>query len=333
MLVFIEFLRAIATLLIFNSHLKGVYPTDILSFGGGLGLALFYMLSGYLLSNINENTRFTKWYFKRIGRLYVPLVLFRTILVVIGNIQINSFIGFIKTFVFPAYWFVASIVIFYVIYYLFVKFVYRRFGKKAIVTAWVFCGISFVVLYITKSPIGLFSLENLQIYNKFGVETPYVISQFIWFSAMLLGLYVKEFSINKVKALKGKYLYLVFSIASVLVFLGVRVFERFGFNLEFLLPISYIGFAYFIFEFFELVENELKKQQKKVFFKPVRLVSMCSLEIYFVQFVWINLFKEIMFPINFILIIAVTIVSGVVLHIVSNKLLNINIRKNVSNGM
>lgn len=35
-----------------NSHFKGVYPTDLLSFGGGFGLALFYMISGFLLADM-----------------------------------------------------------------------------------------------------------------------------------------------------------------------------------------------------------------------------------------------------------------------------------------
>ena len=46
MIAFIEVSRAIATAFIANSHFKGVYPTDILSFRGGFGLALFYMISG-----------------------------------------------------------------------------------------------------------------------------------------------------------------------------------------------------------------------------------------------------------------------------------------------
>lgn len=329
MLVFIEVLRAIATLLIFNSHLKDVYPTDILSFGGGLGLALFYMLSGYLLSDINENTRFPKWYLKKIKRLYVPLILYRMILLVIGYIQVSSFTGFIKAFLFPAYWFVASMVIFYAIYYLFVKFIYRKFGKKSIIGAWLFCGISFLILYITKSPIGLFSLENLQICNKFSVETPYVISQFIWFSSMLLGLYVKEFSNNQIKMTNRKYLYLICSVVCVLLFLVVRVFEKLGLDLEFLLPISYIGFSYCVFIFFEGLEDSLKNLQGKIYLKPIKIISICSLEIYFVQFVWINLFKEIIFPINLFLIIFVTIIVGFILHTVSNKLLNLNKKSDI----
>lgn len=73
MIQFIEVLRAIATALIANSHFKGVYPTDLLSFGGGFGLALFYMISGFLLANIKRSTKFTEWYFKKVARLYISI--------------------------------------------------------------------------------------------------------------------------------------------------------------------------------------------------------------------------------------------------------------------
>lgn len=323
MLVFIEFLRAIATLLILNSHLKGVYPTDFLSFGGGLGLALFYMLSGYLLSNINENTKFVKWYLKKLLRLYVPLFLFRGFLVVVGYIKIASIMDFVRNFIFPTYWFVASMVIFYAIYYLFVKFIYRKFGKKAIIGTWFFCGLCFTVLYATQSPVGLFSLENLEFIEVFSLETPYVISQFIWFSAMLVGLYVKEFLVMLKESEKKNYLNLINAILCVLLFLAVRIFERVDIDLEFLLSISYIGFAYFLFRFFIGLENLLKGIQGKIYFKPIEIISMCSLEIFYVQFIWISLFKSIVFPLNILLLVAGTLFTGFILHIISNKVISI----------
>lgn len=323
MLVFIEFLRAIATLLILNSHLKGVYPTDFLSFGGGLGLALFYMLSGYLISNINENTKFVKWYFKKLLRLYVPLFLFRGFLVVVGYIKITSIMDFVRNFIFPTYWFVASMVIFYAIYYLFVKFIYRKFGKKAIIGTWIFCGLSFTVLYATQSPVGLFSLENLEFMEVFSLETPYIISQFIWFSAMLVGLYVKEFLVMLEEPEKKNYLNLINAILCVLLFLAVRIFELVDIDLEFLLSISYVGFAYFLFRFFIGLENLLKGIQKKIYFKPIKIISMCSLEIFYVQFIWISLFKSIVFPLNILLLVAGTVFTGFILHKISNKVLSI----------
>lgn len=314
MLVFIEFLRAIATLLIFNSHLKGVYPTDILSFGGGLGLAVFYMLTGYLLSNINENTRFPKWYAKKLLRLYVPLVLFKTILVVIGEIQIKSFVDFIKNFIFPTYWFVASMVIFYAVYFVFVKYIYKNFGRKSIIVTWIFCGLSFIVLYITKNSIGLFSIGDLNFAKTFEVETPYLISQFIWFSSMLGGLYIKESFSGLKRSLNKKYKHIVSVVVCILLFLLIRVLQRYGVDIEFLLPVSYFGFAYSMFIWFMGLENKLKTYSGKIYYKPIEIISKCSLELYYVQFVIIELLHVLIFPINLIVILITTVIIGFILN-------------------
>lgn len=90
MFYFIEYLRAIATLLVANSHFKGVYPNDILSFGGGFGLALFYMISGFLLANIQNDTKLYKWYLPKLMRLYIPLFIVRIIEIIVGYREIVS---------------------------------------------------------------------------------------------------------------------------------------------------------------------------------------------------------------------------------------------------
>ena len=104
MIQFIEVVRAIATMLIANSHFKGVYPADLLSFGGGFGLALFYMISGFLLANIKPNAKLTSWYTKKVVRLYIPLVILKLIEMLIGYLKIETVGQFFREFVFPASW-------------------------------------------------------------------------------------------------------------------------------------------------------------------------------------------------------------------------------------
>lgn len=323
MLLFIEVLRTIAVLLIFNSHLKGVYPTDILSFGGGFGLALFYMLSGYLLSGINQKTRFFKWYSKRIIRLYIPLVIFEVIKFIFGFTKITCFQDFFKAFIFPTYWFVASMIILYAVYYLFVKYIYNRYGKKAISTILVICFTLFLIFYISRSPLGLFSLQSLKVSDVFSVESPYLISQLIWFSSMLVGLSVKNTDFFRTNVLKQKTLCFLGVVICSLIFFVVRIFGKIDIDLEFLLPFSYIGFAYFIFGFIKLFENGLQNARGTPVFKLIKIISKSSLEIYYVQFVFIVLFKEFIFPLNFALILVAAILTAVLLHFVSEKCNNI----------
>ena len=254
MLYFIEFLRAIATVLIANSHFKGVYPSDILSFGGGLGLALFYMISGYLLANINEKTSFSSWYVKKVIRLYIPLYLVKLIEMIMGRIKITSFEAFFKGFIFPGSWFGGSMVIMYVVYFLFVKYVYMRYGRKSIGRCGVLLILTFVAFFIMKPNISTFSLETLVTVPQFSIETPYLITQFIWMFCMLLGFYLRRY--GKVRIIKREMLiYLGTSFICLFIFMCTKlVTKHYGYsNVQFLLAVSYVGFAYSLFVFFEFI--------------------------------------------------------------------------------
>ena len=86
---FVEIYRCLATLIILNSHYNGVYPIR-LDIGGELGLAMFFMLSGYLCVNIDEHTKFIPWYLKHILRLYIPFLIWQTsVLMVRGGVSIQ----------------------------------------------------------------------------------------------------------------------------------------------------------------------------------------------------------------------------------------------------
>ena len=99
---FIEALRALAVVFIVNSHLKGVYPSDSFSFGAGMGLALFYMISGYLLAGAAKREHLGKWYVRKVLRLYIPLWIYKTVMVGVGYEAVHGFGGFFRSFLFPA---------------------------------------------------------------------------------------------------------------------------------------------------------------------------------------------------------------------------------------
>lgn len=67
----VDMLRALAALFVLNSHYGSVYPVK-LTIGAELGVAIFFTLSGFLLSSINANTRFLPWIIKKELRLFVP---------------------------------------------------------------------------------------------------------------------------------------------------------------------------------------------------------------------------------------------------------------------
>lgn len=224
MIAFITVLKAIAAAFIANSHFKGVYPTDIMSFGGGFGLGLFYMVSGYLLANIKSETSFIKWYLKRIVRLYIPLYIWRLITILIGVTEIGNLKDFIMLFIFPGTWFGASMLLLYPIYYVFVKYIYAKYKNKSIYFSTGIFALVFLALFIIKPSISTFSLQSLQIEEKFSVETVYFITQFIWITCMLIGFAMRK---SLLLANKG-YILLGTNIICLGLFLLIRLLRTRG---------------------------------------------------------------------------------------------------------
>lgn len=110
----------------------------------------------------------------------------------IGYLKIETVGQFFREFIFPASWFGASMIILYLVYYWIVKFLYAKKGMSSIWIVDIFVAISFLVMFVTKSKVGMFSLETLQIADSFGIETPYIISLPIWLTSMLVGFQLRK---------------------------------------------------------------------------------------------------------------------------------------------
>lgn len=335
MFYFIECLRAIATALIANSHFKGVYPSDILSFGGGMGLALFFMISGYLLANINHETKFLKWYGKRVIRIYIPLYIVKLIQFAIGNLQITSGWDFFKKFVFPGSWFGGAILVMYIVYYIFVKYFFVKYKKKSIFFLGILATLCFIFLYVFRPSFSIFSIETLTIQSKFAIETPYFITQFVWLICMILGLYLRHYREKRVSN-KSKVSNWIMVAIMVILFAFTKLIiqaERFE-NWQFLLAISYVGFAYALFKCFMDVEDWLVKFSETRLWNLIKIVSQCSLEIYYIQFLWIHLLKDVAFPVNLLLLIIAIVLSAYIIHLISEWIIGkiMNVGKLVKNS-
>lgn len=333
MIQFIEVLRAIATALIANSHFKGVYPTDLLSFGGGFGLALFYMISGFLLANIKPSTKLTEWYFKKVARLYIPLIILKTIEIIVGYLKVDTVGQFVREFIFPASWFGASMLILYLLYYGIVKELYLKNGIGVIRLIHVIDLVVFLLLFTTKAGIGMFSLETLAVADVFSVETPYIISLPIWMSSMLAGFEVRKIydAPDKQNNSKNVCLYGIGVVVTMVSFFAVKILEKKagGTNLMIALPVIYIGFAYTMFRFFMALEEKIEVLPDNIWKKVVWTISACSLEIYYIQFPWIHTFRNFMFPVNWVLIVTITVVSAYLLHCVSNTVFHALVKRKV----
>lgn len=319
MLYFIEYLRAIATLLVANSHFKGVYPNDALSFGGGFGVSLFFIISGYLLANINEDTRFIFWIKNKLLRLYIPLIFVRIIEITLGRLSINNIRDFIHYFIFPGTWFGGSLLVFYLLYYLVVKyFIHDETRTKQVYLIVIALFFLYTLLFIFKPSFAVFSISTMKIEEVFGVKTPYMISQFIWFICMLIGyLLRKERHNNNNIAINSILLF-----ASIVGFLSIKTKTHGGSNnnLMYLFGFIYIVFAVSMFNLFAKGEKCFRSNHKNVISIFFRIISKCSLEIYYIQFIWLWLLKDVLFPINLALLILCIVTSALFLNKISSKI-------------
>lgn len=329
MIAYIDFLRFCAIVLVANSHFKGVYPTDILSFGGGFGLALFYMISGYLLSNTSKEKGFLGWYLKRLVKLYIPLWMIMGVETAIGYIKIDGLSKFISVFIFPGMWFTASMVVMYPLYYMFVRKVYAKSGNKSLKSAIGVLSISYFLMYFSRPKWCLFSFEFLSIMDKFSIETPYVITHTAWAVCMLMGLYIRK-NWNSEKQIKA-FNHVIMVGGSIALFFIIRIAER-KLNIDFLellLPVTYVAFSYAMFAICIAKEKTINKYMACGLGSFIGKISRSSIEIYYLQFIFIEKFRNIFFPMNWFVIVVSISISAIVFHKISDNIFKICIRKHI----
>lgn len=322
MISFVVFLKFLAVVLVINSHCKGVYPTDILSFGGGFGLSLFYMISGYLLSDIKSTTRLKPWYIKKVIRLYVPLWIIKMLEVITGYLKITTAEELVRNFIYPGMWFTASIIILYLIYFFLVKYVFI-YGERTIRISIYILIICYLLLFLFKPQIAVFSFSNLTFADSFSVETPYLISQFIWLICMLMGGYAGRMWETGRYNLNRFSCYCMLAV-SFIAFFAIRVLGKRGFDLaEIFLLFVYCGFAAAVFSLGMQKEDMVSALLQTKLGTIIKELSKSSLEIYYIQFMMIDLLKTIFFPLNLFLIIVLAFSTGLICHVISERIIRV----------
>jgi peptidoglycan/LPS O-acetylase OafA/YrhL len=122
------FIRAVAILLIVNSHLDLYYPIPYLGTGGAIGNSLFFVLSsfGLLISEKKKPRQFTEWYTQRIKRIYPTIWVVVIILTLPFKLHTNALsakdvLTFAGNFFYPSFWFLQALMIFYFIGFFIIK--------------------------------------------------------------------------------------------------------------------------------------------------------------------------------------------------------------------
>lgn len=297
---FITFLRALAACIITNSHYTNVYPVEIIANGGLLGDILFFAVSGYCLVNIK--TSFVKWYWKRLYRVYPPVLFITLVYVLIGSYYASGF-GLIKLFIYPTYYhFIASIVVLYVPYYIVMKIQQLR-EKLLLIMAVI--ALVWIIVYIIVYDKSYYHIDD--------VYDPMI--RFLFFESMLLGAYFREIDSNVRNMFKRHYVVGLIS-AFVLYFSSKSLFAKYDciVRFQFLNQIMIFILLYYFFRVFASIDNLLEiipDRAKSV----ITFISNITLEIYLVQFVIIDKFKNISaFPVNWIVLTISILLASSSLH-------------------
>lgn len=152
-LEYVDIIRAVACMLITNSHFHGMYPIDV-AFGGCPGNCLFFLISGFLLARSDlSNTRFVPWYFRKILRLHIPLVFAHLINVITGYQKFNIWVLF-----FPVIlnrWFISAIAILFAVCFFVQK--YFKYNRLWLIGADI---IIYAVLYIYFADKSIFFVDR-----------------------------------------------------------------------------------------------------------------------------------------------------------------------------
>lgn len=160
-----NFLRALAIILVVNSHMNSVYPPSLgfLATGGMIGNALFFMLSSYgLVASMQERPRgFGEWYGRRIVRIYpsvwvVVILLSFPIGIYSGTIHPVNILYEMGKFFYPPFWFLQALLIYYGIIF----FIIRNFSYQRLVLVGVPVLVIYALCYTLLLDLDRWSIEQ-----------------------------------------------------------------------------------------------------------------------------------------------------------------------------
>lgn len=302
---FVVVLKAMACLLILNSHCRDIYPIMFLAVGGGHGNALFFILSGFCLVNVRQS--FFQWYCKRIWRI-LPISL---LIMIVGVITVNAQQGGamsvydVLKYSLNQYWFVCAILLYYIIYYFVFRYRPQKYGIAILIVHF----IGYFVLYIFAVDKQAFSVELegfslFKVYFYFG----------IFVCGGLLRVYssrIKEFCNRKVLLIlivMGGLSILLWCVEYALIMIWNMAFE-----FQCLIQASVFIFSVVAVMIGICFEHriEIPKGMKG---HVIKVLSDCTLEIYLVQVTFKDYIVGLPFPCNWLAFVMGSIVMGMILH-------------------
>jgi|GEM_PF-1312465 len=310
---FIHVLRALAALLIVNSHSDKLFPGNFafLGTGGSIGNATFFFTSGYILSiGIRKNTApFPAWIRKRIVRLYPSMLIFMLFIYFVKDQDYNWY----DWLFFNGSWFLQAIALYYIVLYP----VIRYLDDKLLLVL----GATYVLFMVYL--IGMHDLHHWVIDT---MDNPSRVHWIYYFMFMILGAYFSKPEINSffntIPERRNFLLCFIALLGLVILFylpkfLYFRLGESWG-GLQMLYPLLLLLVipAFYILSLFII---KLIGQGHAILSSVIIFIANITLEIYIVHFSIIAKVDEfrLRFPLNYMIALFLTLISAYILSKVS----------------
>lgn len=303
----IEILKAIAAILVMNSHMGRMYTGySALATGGAIGDALFFFCSGYTLF-WGKSCNFPNWYKKRIQRIY-PTIIVMALINASYNISqirydIEANLG--------TGWFISCIFLYYIL-----LFPIRKYFSN----------------YLTLVLI-CFSAITISLYFCFGIEEKssgniYGATYFKWFFFFLYMLFgaicgkksIEETSLEKVK--QNSFINLVLFVINIIVFYGIYIITKNkaleSYQLFSLIPL--FGICYFSWS---ICKSSIvtKMINTHIIGSSILFIGSLCLEIYLAQGLVFTTKLNHIFPLNIPIIMMGVIIMAYLVRCFSRLLL------------
>jgi hypothetical protein len=310
---YLDLLRAVAIVLVVNSHLDELYPIPQLGTGGVFGNELFFFISGYGLYLGYQASReaIGGWLKRRLTRVYEPLFIVATFLVLVGDAHIRTFSDFFFLYIIPLqFWFLPTIVGCYIpIYFIMAKMETKRayaclFGALAL---------AYILLF------AIFAEKTSWLTEHYDVQTEVTLPLRIifYFGTMAMGVYAAKFHADT----RGKLsdlLWLLVSIAGFYLFVG-SLGRITPFEIQIIDRIPALAFLVFAFRFarYQPLEQFIANHLAGL----VTLLAGTALQIYLVHDFVLRqeALKAISFPANLIVFSFATLLLAILFEKISLK--------------
>ena len=288
----IDIIKFMAALLITNSHMGALYPNSlsVLATGGAIGDALFFFCSGFTLF-LKPMGRFDSWYKKRINRIYPTVFAYAIICAFVFNISNDMR----YTIIHGGEWFVSCIMIYYIIAYTIDKLL-----SNHLYLAFIIASIITITAY--------FMWDKPNAYSMYGYT---YLKWIFFFLFMLLGAIVGKKTII-VSGKRSLILLLICVITYYAIVIASQRYEKIN-DIQLLSLLPLLGATYFTYSLMNC--NKAKELfNNRILNNIIMFVGGLCLEIYLIQIPLLKIDLELPFPINYIAMFALIILSAYILR-------------------